>query len=153
MKEGDHVYVLGKASDTLATVTAVDDGQVQVSMETDQGTRLFVRSPDEIVPEKDFARMAMLSALSARTELWRAGQDIEDLDAEGLTAALEKQGLSQGTACQCAGLFRRDEWQREQQPMTRWLDRIRDHFFYTAPPEQTLHKQERQREYGRIQTA
>ena len=107
MKEGDHVYVLGKEADTVATGTAVDNDRIQVAIETAPGTRLVVRRMYECLAEKDFARMPILGALSARTELWRSGQDVVDLDKEALTAALEKQGLSRGTADQCSDLLDR----------------------------------------------
>jgi hypothetical protein len=118
VKEGDHVYVLGKEADTVATGTAVDNDRIQVAIETAPGTRLVVRRMYECLAEKDFARMPMLGALSARTELWRSWQDVVDLDKEALTAALEKQGLSRGTAGQCSDLLNHDDWWQAERPMT-----------------------------------
>ena len=73
MKEGDHVYVLGKEADTVATGTAVDNDRIQVAIETAPGTRRLVRRMYECLAEKDFACTSMLGALPARTELWRSG--------------------------------------------------------------------------------
>jgi hypothetical protein len=56
VKEGDHVYVLGSNADTLSTVTAVDVEQIQVSMETDEGTCAGPSGPLK-TPNRKFLRL------------------------------------------------------------------------------------------------